>query len=276
MKIFPRRSWPALLLAGVMTLGWSWAVAAEEQAPQNEPPYWGMRGGMGPGMMGYGRDYGTGPGMMGYGRGYGMGPGMMGYGRGYGMGPGMMGYGGGYGMGPGMMGYGGGYGMGPGMMGYGWHGYGMGPGMMGYGWHGYGMGPRMMGYGWHGHGMHHYGMRGLWTLDLSAEQRDKVAEIYHEHWQQRWKLMPKMMEQRTKLWEQFESGAPDRKAVDAAYEELSKLKKQMLDQRVEMMTKLDGVLTKEQRQQLQQQRQYRRGGARGMMGPGGGPWWMHR
>ncbi|MEJ2344854.1 MAG: hypothetical protein P8090_05490 [Gammaproteobacteria bacterium] len=213
MKTFPKRTWPALLLIGLIAVSWSWSVVAEEQAPQNEPPYWGM----GPGMMGYGgsygmgpgtgygRGYGMGPGMMGYGGGYGVGPGMMGYDRGYSMGPGMMGYGRGYGMGPGMIGYGGGYGMGPGMMGRCWHGYGMGPGM-GYGG-GYGMGPGMMGGGWHG-----YGMRGLWTLDFSDGQRAKLTKIYQDHWQQRWKLMPKMMEQRAKLWEQLESGSPDRKA----------------------------------------------------------------
>ena len=159
-----------------------------------------------------------GPGMMGgpgYGRGYG--PGMMGgpgYGRGYGPGYGR-GYGPGYGPGYGM-----GYGMGPGMMGGYGPGYGMGPGMMG----GYGMGPWMMGGYGRGYGMGPWMMGGYGygynALDLSDAQRQKIEKIQEEAWKSQWEVMNKMHEAISQTW------------VDA-------------------QKKIDAVLTKKQREQLQ-------------------------
>ena len=156
------------------------------------------------------------PAMMGgYGPGYG--PGMMGgpgYGRGYGPGYGRgygPGYGMGYGMGPWMMG---GYGPGYGM------GYGMGPGMMG----GYGMGPWMMGRYGRGYGMGPWMMGGYGygynALDLSDAQREKIEKIQEEAWNSQWEVMNKMHEAISQAW------------VDA-------------------QKKIDAVLTKKQREQLQ-------------------------
>ena len=189
-----------------------------DSATDNRP----MMGGNGPG-------YGAGPGMMGgpgYGRGYGPGyggaPGTTGgYGPGYGMGPGMMGgYGPGYGMGPGMMGgYGPGYGMGPGMMGGYGPGYGMGPGMMGGYGPGYGMGPGMTG------GCSGYG-RGNNALNLSDAQRQKIQKIQEGAARSQWEIMNKMHE-----------------AISQGWEEAQK--------------KIDAVLTKEQREQLNRGRRGR-------------------
>ncbi len=151
-------------------------------------------------------------------------PSMMGgYGPGYGMGPGMMGgYGPGYGMGPGMMGgYGPGYGMGPGMMGGYGPGYGMGPGMMGGYGPGYGMGPGMMG----GYGMGPGMMGGCGggygynALNLTDAQRDQIAKIQEEAQRSQWETMSKMREVMIQGW-------------------------------AEARKKMDAVLTKEQREQL--------------------------
>ena len=152
------------------------------------------------------------PAMMGgYGPGYGAG--MMG-GPGYGRGYGT-GYGRGYGPGYGM-----GYGMGPWMMGGYGPGYGMGPGMMG----GYGMGPWMMGgygrsYGMGPWMMGSYGY-GYNALDLSDAQRQKIEKIQEEAWNSQWEVMNKMHEAISQTW------------VDA-------------------QKKIDAVLTKKQREQLQ-------------------------
>jgi Spy/CpxP family protein refolding chaperone len=160
------------------------------------------------------------PAMMGgYGPGYG--PGMMGgpgYGRGYGPGYGRgygPGYGMGYGMGPWMMGgYGPGYGMGYGMGPGMMGGYGMGPWMMGGYGRGYGMGPWMMGGYGRGYG---YGYN---ALDLSDAQRQKIEKIQEEAWNSQWEVMNKMHEAISQTW------------VDA-------------------QKKIDAVLTKKQREQLQ-------------------------
>lgn len=183
-------------------------------------------------------DYGDG----GYGS-YGMGPGMMWGGGGYG--PGMMGGYGGYGMGPGMMGgYGGGYGMGPGMMwGGGYGGYGMGPGMMG-------------GYG------------AFNGLNLSDEQRAKIEKIFDTERNQHWAIMGKMLEEQNKLRDLYNADEPDPKKVGAAYGQIAKLRQQMLETHVQASNQAQQVLTKEQREQLQQ---WRRGGwGWGRRGPGAG------
>ena len=181
--------------------------------------------------------YGNGPGMMGGYGGYGNGPGMMGGYGGYGNGPGMMGGYGGYGMGPGMMGGYGGYGMGPGMMG-GYGGYGMGPGMMG-GYGGYGMGPGM------------YGPHGLGALDLSDEQREKLAKIQEGVADKHWQLMGQIREQNFKLRDQLASGNADDAAVGKTLKSIESLREQMWSSGLDAWKQVDGVLTKSQREQLQ-------------------------
>ena len=152
------------------------------------------------------------------------GPGMMnGYG-GYGMGPGMMG--GGYGMGPGMMGGYGGYGMGPGMMG---GGYGMGPGMMGGG---------MMGPYW-GSG-----------LDLTPDQQAKINKIQDETRKAHWALMGEMMDQQARLRDLNQAPKRDETAIAAAYKEFGKIQQKMYDSAVAAHTRMEALLTKEQKEKL--------------------------
>ncbi len=213
-----------------------WIIAAAAAALVSAAA-WGQ---WGPGMMGgYGGGYG--PGMMGgygpgYGRGYG--PGMMG-----GYGPGMMGgYGGGYG--PGMMGgYGGGYG--PGMMGG--YGGGYGPGMMGG--YGGGYGPGMMG----GHGDMMGGLSpwALDRLDLSDEQRSKIAAIQEELWNEHWGLMRSMHELR---WKLARSGDMSDADADKAYDAMAQLQKRMFETSREARKKIDKVLTAEQKDTLRKGR----------------------
>jgi Spy/CpxP family protein refolding chaperone len=163
-------------------------------------------------------------------------------------GPGSGGWGGwGYGMGPGMMyGYGGpGYGMGPGMMyGYGGPGYGMGPGMMyGYG-PGYGMGPGMM-YGY-GRG---YGAGTGAGLNLTDEQRTKIAKIQQDLRSKQWDLMGKMHDAYAQR-----ADATDDAAAGKADDQITQLQQQMVSNAAAARKQMDAVLTKEQREQL------RRGG----------------
>jgi len=142
-------------------------------------------------------------------------------------GPGMMG---GYGGGPGMMGgYGGGWGMGPGMMG----GYG-GPG-------GYGMGPGMMG----GYGGDVYA-----GLDLSADQRKKIADIREQTSKAMWQLMGTMHEQGYHMNGMMGPGALDEQAARKAYDTMAATHKAMFDMQLEARRKIDAVLTQEQRDKL--------------------------
>jgi Spy/CpxP family protein refolding chaperone len=139
-------------------------------------------------------------------------------GPGAGYGPGMRG-----GHGAGMMG-------GPGMVGGGY-----GAGMMGG--HGHGHGPGMMG----GPGM----MWGLQRLDLTAEQRDKIAKIQDELQRQHWSQM-----QATHVPGGPQRGLLDEQAERQSYEAMAAAHKQMFESSLEARRRMLEVLTPQQREQL--------------------------
>jgi len=150
------------------------------------------------------------------------------------------GYGPGYGMGPGMMGnYGQGYGMGPGMMGSYGPGYNMGPGMMGGFGPDYGMGTGMMG---------GYATRS--DLNLSAEQRSKIAKIQNDVRRKHWEIMGKMQDEQAQMNEQYESDQRDDAALSKSYRKMSDLRHQMFDLSLSAQKQIDTVLTKEQRDKM--------------------------
>ena len=131
---------------------------------------------------------------------------------------------------------------------------GCGWGMMnGYG--GYGMGPGMMG---------GYGMGPLSALNLTDDQRSKINKIFDDERKQHWAVMGKMMDEQNKLRDLYEQSEPDPKKVGAAYGAIAKLRQQMLETHVQASNEVQKLLTKEQREQLEQRR-------RGGWGPGAGP-----
>ena len=146
------------------------------------------------------------------------------------------GYGPGYGMGPGMMGN---YGQGPGMMGSYDPGYGMGPGMMG------GYGPD---YGMGSGTMFGYGTRS--DLNLSAEQRSKIAKIQNDVRRKHWEIMGKMQDEQALMNEQYYSDQRDDAALSKSYRRMSDLRQQMFDLSLSAQKQIDAVLTKEQRDKL--------------------------
>lgn len=124
------------------------------------------------------------------------------------------------GMGPGMMGsYGSSYGMGPGMMG----GYGSGYGMMG------GYAPRS-------------------DLNLTAEQRSKISKIQNDVRQKHWELMGKMQDEQSQMNEQYNSDKRDDAALSKSYRKMSEYRHQMFDLSLSAQSRIDAVLTKEQRE----------------------------
>jgi len=168
-------------------------------------------------------------------------------------GPGMMG--GGYG-GMGMNGYGmmGGYGgMGPGMMGGGYGGMGMGGyGMMG-GYGGMGMmGPGMMGYG---------GM-----INLSQAQRDKIENIQEGMRKSHFAMMESIIKEREKLAELMSQEEPSPSKVGAAYGRIFAVQRQMIESGIAAHNQMNKVLTKEQREQMQQWHSRMWGGGYGPRG----------
>ena len=167
-----------------------------------------------------GAQYGRSPGMMGgYGPGYmqGYGPAAMG-----GYGPGMMG-----GYGPGHM-----HGYGPATMG------GYGPGMMG----GYGPGDgRRWGRGYGGP---------LSELDLSSEQKDKIAQIQEDARARNWATMGQLRAEEFRLRGLYNVEKPNPDAIAEQQKKVDDLRRQLTKARVEAHNELQTVLTKEQREQL--------------------------
>lgn len=135
-----------------------------------------------------------------------------------------------YGMGPDMMGgYGGGHGMGPGMMG-------------GYGG-AYGMGPG--------------GMRGdsegaFASLKLSPDQRKKIADIQATSSKAMWQLMGSMHEQGYHMQGMYGPGSVDEAAARKSFQTMTESRQAMFELQLDTRKKIDGVLTKEQREQLAQ------------------------
>lgn len=140
------------------------------------------------------------------------------------------GYGRGYGRGYGGYGYGYGGHMGPGMM--------MGPmgGMMGP------MGSMMMGPG--------YMMGNLYGLDLSDKQRDQIRDIQRDTRKKHWDLMEKMMETSDKLVDLYEVDKPDPEKIGKVYDEIFKIKREVIQQQIEVRNKIYDILNKEQREKF--------------------------
>ena len=137
-----------------------------------------------------------------------------------------------YGMGPGMMG---GYGYGPSA------GYGMGPGMMAAPG-GYGMGPGMMGGGFRG--------EAYAGLDLTAEQRQKIAAIEQATAKAQWQLMGTMHEQSYVMHGNGGAGALDEAAARKSFDAMTEARKAMFELQIDARKKIDAVLTPQQREQL--------------------------
>jgi Spy/CpxP family protein refolding chaperone len=130
--------------------------------------------------------------------------------------------------------------MGPGMMGGYGPGYGMDPGMMGG--HGYGMGPGMMGLGYYK------------ALKLTPDQKSKITPIIKEARTKQWANMGKMMDAQERLQELYDVDKQDSEAINKQYKVIEDLRRQMVDNSVETHNRLNSILTKEQKEQLEKSR----------------------
>lgn len=121
--------------------------------------------------------------------------------------------------------------------------YGMDPDMMGGYGSGYGMGPGMMG----GFGPGH-------DLNLSAEQRGKIAKIQAEVRRKHWDLMGKIQDEQVLMSEYYNAEKRDDAALSASHRKISELRQQMFDSSLQAQKQMDAVLTKEQRDKLRRDR----------------------
>jgi Spy/CpxP family protein refolding chaperone len=126
--------------------------------------------------------------------------------------------------------------MGPGMMGGYGPGYGMGPGTMGGYGPGYGMGPGMMGW------------RNYRELNLSADQKSKISQIRQEMRTKQWAVMGEMMDAQDNLQDLYDVDKQDAAAINKQYKEIEDLRRRMVDNSVDAHNRINGILTKEQRE----------------------------
>jgi Spy/CpxP family protein refolding chaperone len=133
-----------------------------------------------------------------------------------------------------------GYGPGPG--------YGYGHGMMGGRGPGDGYGHGMMGgYGPDGG----YGAgAGLAALNLTDEQREKIARIQEDNRSKNWNTMGQMRGEMFKLRQMYYGDKLDSNVISEQQRKVDELRRQMLKAQIETRNQVASVLTPEQRQQF--------------------------
>jgi len=125
---------------------------------------------------------------------------------------------------------------------------------------GYGFGAGHM-MGGHGHGAHRamiygedtpavghqHGIGPVWMLDLTDEQRAEVGKIHDSLRQQHWELRGKLQEQYSKLEALNATASADKVGVDAVYDEIFKLRRQLLQTSTDARAETAKLLSGEQR-----------------------------
>ncbi len=125
-------------------------------------------------------------------------------------------------------------------------GYGYGAGHM-MGGHGRGM-HRAMPYGDHmPAGGHQHGMSPVWTLDLTDEQRAEIGKIHDNLRDQHWELKGKLQDQYRKLEDLNAAASVDKAAIDAVYDEIFALRRQLVQASTDARTETAKLLSDEQR-----------------------------
>jgi Spy/CpxP family protein refolding chaperone len=86
-------------------------------------------------------------------------------------------------------------------------------------------------------------------LDLSAEQRKKIADMQRETAKAQWQLMGTMHQQGYHMYGMYGPGIEEADARKA-FQTMADTQKAMFEMQLEARKKIDAVLTKEQREQL--------------------------
>lgn len=94
-------------------------------------------------------------------------------------------------------------------------------------------------------------------LNLSEEQRAKIADIRRELAGKQRELMAKAHDQRVGMHDLLALGSVDEAAARKAYDEMSVARKEMFEARLQAAKRIAALLTDEQRKQLDEQRKLR-------------------
>jgi Spy/CpxP family protein refolding chaperone len=93
------------------------------------------------------------------------------------------------------------------------------------------------------------------TFGLSEEQAGEMRRLSEELRKEHWDLMGRMMDKRAELQELYAEDRPDPEAVGEAYEEMAKLRREMIEGRIELQNRMFDLLSEEQRERMKQSRE---------------------
>jgi len=93
-------------------------------------------------------------------------------------------------------------------------------------------------------------MGNLYGLDLNDKQRDKIRDIQRKMRKQHWDLMEKIMDSSDKLIDLYDVDKPDAEKIGQVYDEIYKVKRQMIQQHIEIRNNIFDILSKEQREKF--------------------------
>ena len=127
-------------------------------------------------------------------------------------------------------------------------GYGYGHGMMGGRGPGDGYGRGMM--GGYGPGGGYGAGAGLAALNLTDEQREKIARIQEDNRSKNWNTMGQMRSEMFKLRQMYFGDKLDSNAISEQQRKVDELRRQMLKAQIETRNQVASILTPEQRQQF--------------------------
>ena len=88
-------------------------------------------------------------------------------------------------------------------------------------------------------------------LNLSEDQRDKIAAIQKQARKDQWDLMTQMREEQYKMQELYYAQRPDPSAINAQAAKIEQLQRKMVQANINAQKQVESVLTPEQREQMQ-------------------------
>ncbi len=113
-----------------------------------------------------------------------------------------------------------------------------------------------------------HGLGPIGMLELDAEQRNEIRQMYSELRREHWDTLGQLLDERETLQALYAAEPRDPAAIGEAYERLSGLQRPLIEAMVEAGNRIEALLSEEQQEQLQQLRRGGRGsmGGMGMMG----------
>jgi len=90
----------------------------------------------------------------------------------------------------------------------------------------------------------------LFMLDLTKEQKRKVNKLQDELRSEHWETMGEIMSLQARLRDAYDLDKPDSKIIGKIYDQISQLRRAMLESKIDAMNSIRDVLTDGQRKQF--------------------------